>query len=119
MRLECRLLFAQQVPEEALETMVQDGRGLRWSPNVVFLGGPIEGAAEESVKPANVVHVQMREEQVVNGLDLTEGLHQRQCQIGLLCVPSPGERFPRTRPLGNGAITCQVFAPGHFRPGPP
>ena len=68
-----RLLFADQVPEEALEAVLKNRPGLRRPPDVVLLGGAVERAAEERVEAADVVHVQVREEQVVDGLHLAEG----------------------------------------------
>src|SRR5262249_57728878 len=66
------LAAGHEIPEEAPEAVVQDVAGARRPPSVVG-SGPVESAAEEGVEAADVVHVQVREEQVVDQLDLPEG----------------------------------------------
>lgn len=52
--------------------MVEDAGGLRRSPDQVRLPFSLERAPKERIEPTYVVHVQMREEEVIDGLNLTE-----------------------------------------------
>ncbi|OPZ82960.1 MAG: hypothetical protein BWY76_02513 [bacterium ADurb.Bin429] len=61
---------AMQIPHESLETVVQNARALRRPPDDVRLALAVIGAAEEGIKPADVVHVQVRKEEMVNPLNL-------------------------------------------------
>jgi hypothetical protein len=67
-----RLLFADQVPDETPEAVLNDLRGPGRPPEVVLIRGAVESTTEEGVKAADVVHVQVRETQVVDLLHRTE-----------------------------------------------
>src|SRR5690349_18448359 len=55
-----------QVPEKAAKAVVQDANGLRWTPHLDRLRRTVVARAEEGVEAADVVHVQVREEQVID-----------------------------------------------------
>jgi hypothetical protein len=65
-------LPAYEVPPETLTAVVHDAGGFGRSPDVVRLVGPVKGAAKERVESADVIHVEVRKEQVVDLLDLAE-----------------------------------------------
>ncbi len=74
------LLASHEVPQEALETVMQDAAGVRRTPDVIGPVGAAVHAAEEGVEARDMVHVQLGEEQVVDGLNLAEG-QQRQTSL--------------------------------------
>src|SRR5262249_27743814 len=68
-----RLPTGHQVPHVSLETVLHDRAGARRAPDAIGLGRAIVGAAKKRVEPADMVHVQMREEQIVDTLNFAEG----------------------------------------------
>jgi hypothetical protein len=66
------LVAGHEVPQEALETVLEDLGRVGWPPDVVGLIGAVVGATEEGVEAGDVVHVQVGETKVVYGPDVGE-----------------------------------------------